>query len=441
MLKKYSKYLYVFVLVMLMTSGYFLIHNSRAIKSSNIADIRSKVWNSYIETMSNDPERKSEFENQEMQYDQVVMKYKMFFIGDAPEGGYPLYIALHGGGTDSKELHDQQWQSMEKYYRTSVKVGVYVAPRGVRDTYDVHSNPESYPLYDRLIENMILFANVNPNRIYILGFSAGGDGVYQITPRMADRFAAANMSAGHPGNVSVKNLRNLPFIIQVGEKDSAYSRHWYAAVYNMLLSDLEKSLGGYYHQTIIHYDKPHNFRDNSLARDEQTIIADIEAWYKDYNRSTTKANTNAVDLVSEFERNPYPEKIVWDMSTCASKRDIRSFYWIHVNNDSSRTQGEIIAHLDAKTNSIIVDSSTVYGSFTFLLNEKMLDIFKPVNFQIEDQHFKVNIKLSEKFLEYTTFERGDVNFQFPAGIVLNRENDEWHVTGDVEELLKEDKFD
>ena len=76
----------------------------------------------------------------------------------------------------------------------------------VRDTWDCHFNPESYPLYDRLIENLIAFYDVDPNRVYLMGFSAGGDGVYGVTSKMADRFAAANMSAGHPNGLPLWNL-------------------------------------------------------------------------------------------------------------------------------------------------------------------------------------------------------------------------------------------
>ena len=72
---------------------------------------------------------------------------------------------------------------------------------------------------------MILCHSVDPNRVYLLGYSAGGDGVYQITPRMADRWAGANMSAGHPNGVGLVNLYHVPFVIQVGECDSAYNRN------------------------------------------------------------------------------------------------------------------------------------------------------------------------------------------------------------------------
>ena len=43
---------------------------------------------------------------------------------------------------------------------------------------------------------MIAFYGVDSDRVYLMGYSAGGDGVYQVAPRMADRFAAAAMMAG-----------------------------------------------------------------------------------------------------------------------------------------------------------------------------------------------------------------------------------------------------
>jgi poly(3-hydroxybutyrate) depolymerase len=43
-------------------------------------------------------------------------------------------------------------------------------------------------MYDRLIENMIIFEDIDPNRVYFLGYSCGGDGVYQIAPRIVLAF-------------------------------------------------------------------------------------------------------------------------------------------------------------------------------------------------------------------------------------------------------------
>jgi predicted esterase len=171
------------------------------------------------------------------------MRYEYRKIGPRPEAGHPLYIALHGGGSAPTAVNDRAWNHMKIYYLSSVTNGVYVAPRGVADTWNLHSVAASYPLYDRLIENMILFEGVDPNRVYLLGYSAGGDGVYQVSPRMADRFAAANMSAGHHNNVNPSNLCNLPFLMQVGENDKAYGRNRATVHYNMRMDDLQQQHG------------------------------------------------------------------------------------------------------------------------------------------------------------------------------------------------------
>jgi poly(3-hydroxybutyrate) depolymerase len=73
--------------------------------------------------------------------------------------------------------------------------------------------------FNILIKGFVLRAHVNPNKIFISGYSAGGDGVYHLAPMMADRLAGAAMMAGHPNSVELENVRNLAFSIQVGGKD------------------------------------------------------------------------------------------------------------------------------------------------------------------------------------------------------------------------------
>lgn len=42
---------------------------------------------------------------------------------------------------------------------------------------------------------------INPNKVFLTGFSAGGDGIYHMGPRMADVLAGVAMMAGHPNGV------------------------------------------------------------------------------------------------------------------------------------------------------------------------------------------------------------------------------------------------
>ena len=127
-------------------------------------------------------------------------------------------------------------------------------------------------MYDRLIEDMILLKNADPNRVYLLGFSAGGDGVYAIAPRMADRFAAVNMSSGHPNDVCLLNTSNLPFEIQVGIRDyysDTAMRSIRGAEFEDILNGYNQDMGfGYPHRVLVHVPDGHDFNDSYVVTQE-----------------------------------------------------------------------------------------------------------------------------------------------------------------------------
>ena len=158
----------------------------------------------------------------------------------------PLYIAMHGGGGCPKQVNDSQYRQMQNYWfnNTIEAGGIYVATRGITNSWKLHWENNSYACYDRIIENAILLNDVDPNRVYLMGYSAGGDGVYRVTPVMPDRFAAVNMCAGHPNGVSVTNFMHVPTLLQVGECDTAYNRHKIAVQYNQTLQKRRKACGG-----------------------------------------------------------------------------------------------------------------------------------------------------------------------------------------------------
>ena len=130
---------------------------------------------------------------------------------------------MHGGGGAPAAVNDSKWQNQIRLY--DPEGSLYIAPRAPTDTWNLWHEAHIDGLFDRLIENCIAIHGVNPDRVYIMGYSAGGDGVYQIGPRMADRWAAAAMMAGHPNEAKPESLRNLPFALQVGGQDAAFKRN------------------------------------------------------------------------------------------------------------------------------------------------------------------------------------------------------------------------
>ena len=86
--------------------------------------------------------------------------------------GWALVIAMHGGGGAPKAVNDQQWQSMfERYYKDHPEAGgyVYLALRAPNDAWNGFYDDAICPLVERLIRQFVLFGDVNPDRVYILG--------------------------------------------------------------------------------------------------------------------------------------------------------------------------------------------------------------------------------------------------------------------------------
>lgn len=382
-----------------------------------VQHMRQQVWQEYITAMNEDTARKREWKKKELVYNDVVMRFRMTVKGFPGPDGYPVYIALHGGGFGiTPDVNNQQWNHMGVYYLDGIKNGIYISPRGIRDTWNTHFNEESYPLYDRMIADVIAYENADPNRIYILGFSAGGDGVYGIAPRMADRFAAANMSAGHPNDICMENMYRLPIQLQVGALDHFYGRNKMTPTYGKYLDELQKQYGGFEHNVFVHWQKPHNFRDNHPEFEEQTVYADPVAWLEKGDETTTSADTNAISFLNRYTRNPVPERVIWNLSVRAGLREIQSFYWLSMAGEVQ--EGRIIASYDRKTNLITLEEVFASGLLTIYVNEDMVDFDRPVAVKYGKETACYSLAPERSVLEATTWERGDASFQFSSKIEI-----------------------
>ena len=302
--------------------------------------------------------------------------------GKAPEGR-PLFISLHGGGGAPAELNDQQWQNQQLLYETD---GVYLCPRAPFNTWDLHFRPESDQFYRRIIAMMVANYDVNPNRVYLMGYSAGGDGVWRLAPRMADVWAAASMMAGHPGDVSLSNLYNLPFMIWCGEQDYAYERNQRCA------------------ERIAEMDSLHRVHPDGY-RFEGHIVAGKGHWMD-------RVDTAAVAWMSRYERNPYPEVVVWEQGDVLTPH----FYWLSVPKDEMQ-RGKTV-RVQRKGNVIDILRCD-YTRLTIMLNDKMLNLDKTVTVRYKGKTvWRGKARRLASLMRQTLFERNDPSYMFPAMIQL-----------------------
>ena len=110
--------------------------------------------------------------------------------------------------------------------------------------------------------------------------------------------------------------------------------------------------------------------------------------------------------VSQFTRDPAPAKLVWDLSTRASEREKRAFYWLEA--DTSVDRGIITAAYDAASNTITVEpDADVNGDFAILFHPALVDVSRPVIVKTGSIARTVQVNPSAEFLEASMLENGD----------------------------------
>ncbi|MFO1050778.1 MAG: transglutaminase domain-containing protein [Planctomycetota bacterium] len=195
-------------------------------------------------------EARNEFEADLVKTADRQSAYTQKTVGERGPAGFALVIAMHGGGGVPKEVNDSQWRHMQIYYKDHPEAGGYryVALRAPNDAWNGFYDDAIAPLVERLIRNFVLFGDVDPDRVYAIGYSHGGYGAFVLGPKIPDRFAAVHASASAPsdGETLACNLRNLHFSFMVGGKDTAYGRLDRCNAFDALVKSLrEKDPEGY----------------------------------------------------------------------------------------------------------------------------------------------------------------------------------------------------
>ncbi|HEX2901721.1 MAG TPA: hypothetical protein VHS96_18565, partial [Bacteroidia bacterium] len=301
-----------------------------ALDSAAIPFVREALWQRLLDDQRRNPEPKMAFEAGKITYgDWKVGQMSVVVKGERPMDGYPVYLALHGGGGGPAEMNDEQWQQMQRYYLGSIDTGIYIAPRGPNNTWNLHFDKDAEAFYSLVLQQTRLYAGADPNRIYLLGYSAGGDGVYQLAPRMASELAAASMSAGHHNGVVPANLEHVPMLLQVGELDDAYDRNKETVRFSCALDTLAKlHPGNFVHQLYVHAGAEHSYVTDRRGPDFQAnVLQDPIQWLqKPSAAKVTTAATDAPTWLKQFRRNPFPKHLRWDYYMFREGND--DYFWI-----------------------------------------------------------------------------------------------------------------
>ena len=334
--------------------------------------------------------RQRELTNKSITVKGYTMKLWYTTYGTKPSEGRSLWISMHGGGTASASTNDNQWNNQKILWRPSE--GVYVAPRAVFNSWNMWSTGINVDLFEHLIESMIVIEDVNPNKVYIVGYSAGGDGVYALGTRMADRWAGCLMGAGHPGTSTATSLLNTPFAIYMGGDDSRFQRNDIAKQWKKEFIKLKN-------------DNPSGY-DNKCEIIAGKGHSDVGG---DANRGISWLETKT--------RNPRPEYIIWKLDYFTYNR----FYWIYL--DFPRSNSKITARMSnqkRENQTITLITTNVVGIIRIRLDDEMFDLDSNIKV-VKDGNIVFNSvpKRTVNTLLKTILERGDPSSIFSAEIVIN----------------------
>ncbi len=301
--------------------------------------------------------------------------YTLKDVGDKPEAGWPLVIAMHGGGGAPQEVNDSQWRHMQVYYKDHPEAGgyLYCALRAPTNEWNGFYTDYVYPLIDKLIRQLTIAHNVDTNRVYLIGYSHGGYGAFAIGPKMPDRFAAVHASAAAPtdGQTAPDNLRNLRFTSMIGENDTAYGRIGRCRKFAQQIAELRAEHPG---------DYP------------------VELWVKGGFGHGGLPDRDLLPQLLAHARNPTPRNLTWVQTDTV----INHHYWLE---DATPAKGRSIEA--TRHDNVITLTSTTIDRITLNLDERHIDLTKPVIVRANGTETTLTPKPSLNDLAESIIERGD----------------------------------
>jgi predicted esterase len=352
--------------------------------AANPRDFRSSIWTAY-QVSPLGRASKEDFEGNRVTFKEYQSPYTIKEVGKRPKNGWPLFIAMHGGGGAPKQVNDSQWEHMQIYYKDQADVEgyKYLALRAPNDTWNGFYDDYVYPLIENLIRQFIVFGDIDRDKVFIMGYSHGGYGAFAIGPKIPYRFAAIHASAAAPtdGETSARTLRNTRFTFMVGEKDDAYGRRERCEKFAQQIKQLKGD------------------------RDD---IYPVEFLFKAGFGHGGLPDRDMISQMYSYTRNVVPKHLTWELTDSVVNR----FYWLATDEPAKSK----LIDAEINDNAITVATENV-DRFWIFLDERLVDPGAPVKIQINGQpikqvEYKPDLATFCRSLEQT----GDISLSFDCKI-------------------------
>jgi poly(3-hydroxybutyrate) depolymerase len=290
-------------------------------------------------------------------------KLGQYLIGGKTKKPKGLLIGMHGGGLGSGDpngMHSEMSSVASALDFVSICPGVLEkTEHGWTD-----SGTEEWVL--DLVDAAIRSWEIDPARVYFSGHSMGGYGSWTLGAHHADRVAGLGPSAGAPSPIFnfdeeiidvaagvIPNLRNVPMLVYQSTDDVQVPPNVNQAAVKLVAAAKER-WGGY--EQFRYWEvsgRGHSFAEGGMLA--------------------------VVEPLTEFVRNPIPERIVWQPSLDWKHQ----FYWLWWEQPTFETI--LIADLDREANAVRLQCDKPIDGLRILLDERVLDLDKEVVVYLNDE--------------------------------------------------------
>jgi predicted esterase len=347
--------------------------------------VRGVVWKAY-QAAPVHADVKKDFEKNQVRYQKHLSPYTVKKVGKRPTNGWPLFIALHGGGGVPKQINDSQWKHMQIYYRDqpSVTGYQYLALRAPNDTWNGFYDVYVPPLVANLIRQFLVFGDVDSNKVFLMGYSHGGYGAFFIGPKIPDRFAAVHCSAAAPtdGTISPKTLRNTRFTFMVGERDNAFGRRERCEKFDKAIQKLK-----------------------SQDKSDFPVVMELKKGYGHVGLP----DRNKIKEMYPFSRNPVPRHLTWELTDAV----IGDFFWLSVPEPGKGNS------IDAaiRDNKLQITTQNV-KRFDVNLDNRLVSFGKPLRVTLDGKTTVLKVRPRFLTLCQSLLQRGDPELAFTCQVQL-----------------------
>lgn len=291
--------------------------------------------------------------------------------GSSTEKGVASFLCLHGSGE-----RDAEWEANYSwalvYDDAPARYIIPQTPLGGPCRWYFRSRQWAWRW---MWLQLTALHGADANRMYMFGISEGGYGSQRMASFFADYLAGAGpMAGGEPlENCPPENLRHTAFSLLSGENDYMYCRNQLVEIAAMQLDSLQQQCpGDYVHRVALQPGRGHGIDYRPTT-----------PWLRQYTRRTHPRHVTWEDFAMDgvrrrgfynirvLERPEGSDRLRWDMD---------------IEGDTVRVTIRRVTYAPAKIDSVfgmtLVNEKTyrpaVGGRFTLYLDEKLVDIQRPV---------------------------------------------------------------